>query len=134
MKEVSNSDNQEGFIALIFVLIVSAAALAISLSLLSSGTDAQRSLLVTQQSAQARSLANACAEEALQQVHDNNAFTGSNSLNLSTGTCSYTVTNTGGNNRTIDASATIAGATRKVKVLANTQGTNINIMSWQDVT
>lgn len=122
-----------GYIALITVLIVGAAATAISLVLLVTGADSQRAALVEQQSIQARSLASACAEEALQVVHDNKAYTGTNTITLSTGTCSYTVTSTGTSTRTIDTSATVDEAIRKVKVLITIGATNISINSWQEV-
>lgn len=123
---------QSGYIALMAVLIVGAASLAISLALLTTGTDNQRNSLATQQSKQARGLAVACAQEALQQMHDNTSFTGSNNINLGQGTCSYTVTNTGGSNRTIDTTGTVNGVVRKIKIYA-TITTTISITSWQEV-
>ena len=133
MKQVAAKE-QGGYVALILVLIISAISLAIALSILLSGTDAQRSLLVSQQSVQARSLATACAEEAMQQMHDNNAFSGTNSLALATGTCSYTVTVGSGNNRSIDASATVSSATRRLKVQLTIQSSSMSVTSWQDST
>jgi len=132
MKNLHTSSEQGGYIALILVLIVSAASLAIALTMLMTSTDSQRSILVSQQSIQARGSASACAEEALQQIHDNNAFTGTNSLSLSTGSCSYTVTNTGGNNRNIDASATVGNSTRKLKIQVTVQSSGLNLATWQD--
>jgi type II secretory pathway component PulK len=122
-----------GYIALMAVLIVGAASVAISLALLVAGADSQRSTLVTQQSTQARSLASACAEEALQQIHDNTAFTGTNNLTLGQGTCAYTVTNTGGNNRTIDTTGTVNIDIRKLKIYATIGVSSISITSWQEV-
>lgn len=125
--------NQQGYIALLAVLIVGAASLAIGLALLVNGSDNERATLVTTQSIQARNLATACAEEALQQMHDNTAFTGTNNLTLGQGTCTYTVTNTGGSNRTVDATGTVNNVVRKVKVYATIGASSISITSWQDV-
>ncbi len=123
----------DGYIALLAVLIVGGASLAIGLGLLTLGTDSQRSALVAQQSAQARSLSTACAEEALQVIHDNTIYTGTNNIILGLSGCSYTVTNTGGSARTIDTSANVGGIIRKVKIYATIGSSNISITSWQEV-
>lgn len=124
---------ESGYVALLAVLIIGATSLAIGLTLLTTGTDSQRAALVTQQSAQARALADACAEEALQQIYTTASFTGSNNLSQGQGGCTYTVTNTGGANRTIDATGTVNGVVRKVKVYATITASSISITSWQEV-
>lgn len=133
MRHGSIRRNEHGYVALLSVLITGAASIAIALALLMTGTDAQKSVLVTQQSAQARGLATSCAEEALQQIHDATSFTGTNSLVLGQGNCNYTVTNTGGNNRTIDASGTVDGVVRRVRIYATITASSISITSWQEV-
>lgn len=125
--------SSQGYIALIAVLIIGAAGLATSVALLTAGTDSQRAALTAQQSVQARQLAHGCAEEALQQLQSNTSFTGTNALTLGQGTCSYTVTNTGTSTRTIDASGTVGGVVRKVKVYATIGVSSISITSWQEV-
>ena len=124
---------QGGYVALMAVLIVGAAATAIGLALLVTGADSQRSVLVTQQSAQARNLATACVEEALQQMQNNTAFTGTGNLALGQGNCTYTVTNTGGNARTIVASSTVNNVVRRSIIYATIGATNISITSWQEI-
>lgn len=126
-------NQQCGYVALLTVLITGAAATAIALALLASGTDSQRTVLVIQQSAQARSLASACGEEGLQQIHDNTAFTGTNNLSLGQGACSYTVANTGGSTRTVDATGTVGNIVRKVKIYVTIGASSISITSWQEV-
>jgi hypothetical protein len=123
----------DGYIALLTVLIVGAAATAIALTLLLTGVDSQRSALIDQQTAQARQLTNACAEEALQVVHDSTGYTGTNNLTLSTGSCTYTVTNTGASTRTISTSATINNVVRRTTVYVTIGASNISITSWQEV-
>lgn len=125
-------NDTDGYVALLAVLIMGAAAMAVAVGLLVGGTDSQRATLVAQQAVQARNLATACAEEALQQMHDNTAFTGTNSLTLGQGNCSYTVTNTGGSNRTIDTSGTVNNVVKKLKVYV-TITTSVSITSWQEV-
>ncbi len=124
---------QQGYIALISVLITSAAAMAIATTLLITGTDAQRVNLVMQRSIQARQLAHGCIEEALQKIHESTTFTGTSSVTLPTGACSYTITNTGGDNRTITASSTIQNVVRKVTVYVTIGSSSVSVTSWQDV-
>jgi len=127
------SKAQSGYVALLSVLIIGAVALAIASALLVNGADSQREVLTYQQSVQARALATACTEEALQQMHDNTAFTGTNNLTLGQGNCTYTVTNTGGTARTIASSGTVSPVVRKIFVNATAGATAITITSWQDV-
>lgn len=125
--------DQSGYIALLAVLIMGAAATAISLMLLTAGTDSQRSILVEQQSKQARSLAVACTEEALQLIHDNIAFAGTNSLSLGQGTCSYTVSVTAPTTRSLTISGTVGNVIKKVQAYVTIKSTSISITSWQEI-
>lgn len=132
---VARSQSTEaGYIALLVVLIVGAAALAIGTALLTIGANSQRSGLIEQQSKQARALAIACEEEALQVVHDNNGFSGTNSLSLGQGNCTYTVTTTGGSTRTISTTGTVGNVVKKVQVYATIGSSSISVTSWQEVT
>ncbi len=125
--------NQHGYIALLTVLIVGAAATAIAMTLLLTGVDSQRAGLIQQQSTQARQLANACAEEALQTIHDTTSYTGTGTLTLGAGGCTYTVTSTGASTRTISTSATINNVVRRTTVYVTIGASNISITSWQEV-
>lgn len=122
---------QSGYVALLAVLIVGAASVAIASALLLTATDSQRSTLISQQSAQARSLATACGEEGLQKLYETPSYTGT--TNIGAIGCSFTVTNTGGNNRLIEASATVGSVIRRVDINATIGATNITVSSWQEV-
>ena len=123
----------KGYIALITVLVVGAVGIAITLSVILLGLGSSRTSFALEQSNQAKALANACTEEALQQIHDSTPFTGTGNLILGQGTCTYTVTNDGGQNRTIIASGTVGTTIRKVKVIINNISPTIQIASWQEV-
>lgn len=123
----------DGYVALLSVLITGAACVAIATGLLMFGTDTQRAALVTQQSYQAQNLAATCGEEALQIIHDDTAFTGSGNLTVGQGTCTYTVNNTGGSNRTIVTTGTVNGIVRKLNIYATIGASSISITSWQEV-
>ena len=118
--------NEHGYVALLSVLVAGAVATAIATALLLQGTDSQRETLIIQQSLQARGLADACAEEALQQLHDAATFTGSNNLTLGTGSCTYTVTNTGPTTRTITANSTVGNVVRKITVYVTMSSSSIS--------
>lgn len=124
---------ESGYVALLTVMIVGAAATSIALVLLVSGADSQRSTLIEQQSKQARSLAIACAEEALQQVHDNIAYTGVVTLPLGQGSCTYTVTVTAPTTRSIAATGTVGNVIKKIQAYGTIATSSISITSWQEV-
>ncbi len=124
---------KRGFITLMSILVVAAVGVAITLSLLLLGVSNARMSLVEQQSNQAKGLANACAEEALQQIRDSILFTGSGNLTLGPGNCTYTVTSQGGQNRTITASGTAGTVVRKAKIIINAINPTISVTSWQEV-
>ncbi len=125
---------QKGFIALITVLVIGAVGVAITVSLLLLGLGSSRTSFSLEQSNQAKALANACAEEALQQIRDSIPFEGSGGLTSGQGSCSYTVTKLTGQNRTITASGTVGTIIRKVSIALDKIVPDINITSWQEVT
>ena len=123
----------KGFATLVSILLVGTIGLAIATSLLLLGLGASRTSFVQQQSYQAKALADACAEEALQQIRDSLPFTGSGSLTLGQGSCTYTVTSQGAQNRTITASGTVSTMTRRVRIILNQINPTINVTSWQEL-
>jgi microcompartment protein CcmK/EutM len=124
---------QEGYIAVLAVIIVGAATMAIALTLLTTGSDAQRSHLITQQSIQARQLAHGCAEEALQKIRESTSFTGTNTITMGAGNCSYTIVSTGASTRTITTTGTVGNVVRKVAVYATINSSSVSVTSWQEV-
>jgi len=123
---------ENGYITLISVLVASAAGLAVALYLLFLSFDTGQFSWVVQQSAVAKSLATACAEEALQQIRTLSSFSGSGNLNFTSGTCTYLVTNLGSENRTITVSSVVGQIVRKIRI----DITQINpkiVGNWQEV-
>ncbi|HEX6258527.1 MAG TPA: hypothetical protein VFZ48_03540 [Candidatus Saccharimonadales bacterium] len=123
---------ERGYIALMAVLVVGAACLAIATTMLTMGVDTQRGVIISEQAAQARGLAHACGEEALQEINQSTTFTGTNTLTLGQGGCSYTVTNIAGL-ITIDAIGTVKNVVCKVKIYATITAQSISITSWQEI-
>lgn len=125
--------NNKGYIALMTVLIVGIIGVSITVSLLLLGISRSKTAVALDESNRAKALANACAEEALQQIHDTTSFAGTGALTFGIDTCAYTVTNTGGENRQITATGNASTAVRKVKIIINDITPLITIFSWQEV-
>lgn len=122
-----------GFITLISVLIVGVVGASIAVSVVLLGLASLRMGFSVEQTYQAKALANACVEEGLRQIRDSTSFTGSGGLTLGQGTCSYTVTSQGAQNRTIDASGTVDTTVRKVRVIINDILPVLTPTSWQEI-
>lgn len=131
--EARGNKTQRGFITLLSVLVVGAVGVAIAVSVLLLGIGSSRSSFALQQSSQAKALAGACADEALQQIRDSTPFTGTGNLTIGQGNCTYTVTTQGGQNRTITASGTVGTIVRKVTVIISAINPQITVTSWQEV-
>jgi len=136
-----NLQTNQGFITLMATLLVVAIGLSISVSLLILGVDSTRTSFVIEQSYQASSLANACAEESLQKIYDSMAvlpppdptpFTGTGSLTIGQGSCSYTVTDTGGGTMNIITSGTVGTVIRKNQIILSSVSP-LAISSWQEI-
>jgi hypothetical protein len=123
---------ESGYVALMAVLIVGAAATAIALVLLLNGADSQKSVLVEQRAKQARVLAVSCGQEALQQIHDNIAYASSNSLVLGQGNCTYVVTVLTPTTRGVVATGTVGNVVRKIQAYATINTSSISVTSWQE--
>lgn len=127
---VSHPKGMSTLLAVLLVTVVGS-ALVVSLLLLSVGFS--KNILVLEPSAQARALATACSETALLQIRNNISFTGSATSTFFSGNCTYTVTNTGSQNRTITAEGNVRNVSRKVKVLLERINPTIRITYWQEV-
>ena len=123
----------KGFTTLVAVLIVGAIASSVAISLILLGIGTTKNSLAIQQSFQAKALADACGEYALQQIRNSTPYSGSGGLTLGQGTCNFTVSNTGGSNRTITAYGTIGTIVRKVKITITQINPRIIVATWQEV-
>jgi hypothetical protein len=126
-------DKQKGYVALVTVLVIGAVGVAVAVSVILIGLGSSRTSFSLEQSNQAKALANACSEEALQQIRDSTPFTGTGNLTLGQGSCSYTVTSGESQNRTITSTGTVGTIMRKVKITIDKITPNINITYWQEV-
>ncbi|MCA9364012.1 hypothetical protein KC727_02230 [Candidatus Kaiserbacteria bacterium] len=122
----------QGYVTLISVLIVGAVGVAVTLSLVLLGLSSSQTSFASEQSDQAKGLANACAEEGLQRIRDNTAYTGTGNLSLGQGACTYTVTSHGSENRTIRTVGIVGTIVREVEITINSIEPDIQIVSWQE--
>lgn len=122
-----------GFVTLLSVLVVGVIGIAICISLVILSIDAGRSSLVLQQQMQAIGLARACSEAALQRMNDDDEYTGTTTLTIGAGTCSYTIQDDGGEQRTIFSTGTVMNAVRKEEIIIADIQPYITITTWQEV-
>ncbi len=122
----------EGYVALISILIVGAIGLSVATSLVLLGLGASRSSFVLEQSNQAKALANACVEEALQQVWDDDAYIGMGNLIFGQGNCSYSVSSPMAP-KTIAAIGRVGTVVRKISVTVDQFRPYLQVNPWQEV-
>jgi len=126
-------NDNPGYVTLLSVLFLGALGLAVSLTLMTASIYTSKSSLVLSQSKGAQALADACAEEALRQIKATTSYTGSDTLTLWDGSCTYTVSNESGNVKLIQASGTVSNAIRKTRVRALVTGPNLSLNEWQEL-
>lgn len=125
--------NKPGYITTMSAIIVGAISIAVIISFLSEGINSTKNSASNIYAAQARVIAQACGEEAIQRIRDNTSYTGSFNLIFNNGTCSSTVSTTGLPNITVVAQGTSTTVTKKIKIIINQVSPKINISSWQEV-
>lgn len=133
MKISSRKNNTDGYITLISVLIVGAIGTSIVIALVLLGIGSSKTSIALEQSFEARSLATLCAEEALEQIRSNDAFSGTATLSIGNGDCEYTVINNGGESRTIESTGTAGNVIRRTEVEISQIYSTIQITNWVDV-
>lgn len=124
---------ESGYITLLSTLFLIAIGGVVAGSIILLGLGFSKTSFALYQSNEAKALANACAEEALQKIQESTPFSGSATITLGDGTCTYTVTKLTGSNRTITTSGTVGTIIRKVSISIDQLSPNINITSWQEV-
>ena len=122
-----------GYLTLITVLIVGAIGVAASLAVLSLGIGSARGTTTHDNLHEGRNLATACAEEALQAIRVQTAFTGNGNLSLGTASCTYAVTSGGGENRTITSEGQAGDAFVRLRIQLTSINHELTVSSWQEV-
>jgi len=127
-------NNQEGFIALISILIIGAVVLVISIGLSLRSIGETDMSLGEQESHRALALANLCAEQALMKFESTLNYSGSESIIIGNESCDILAVSGSGNlNRTIQTQSTVSNYTRKVQVVVSQISPTMQLTSWEEV-
>jgi hypothetical protein len=121
-----------GYILLTAAIIISAIALLAAVSVLFFANGFIKNDRALERSNQAKGLANACGETAVQNVIASSTFTGSANLTLGAGSCSYAVTEPSGSTALINATGTVATVLRKLQINMNISPSE-SVTKWQEV-
>lgn len=123
-----------GFILLITILIIGALAAAILSSLLLLGISANQVSLSIQQSEEALSLADACAEYALLKLRESPSYAGNESLDLGPNRCEILpVGGIGNNNRSVCTEGVSGESIRRLEIAVEQILPQTTLYSWQEV-
>jgi hypothetical protein len=128
-----SAGHKRGYLTLITVLIVAAIGIAASLTVLTLGIGVSQGTTAYDDLHEGRALANACAEEALQAIRAQTSFTGNGNLTLGTGTCTYAVTNSGEENRTVNTEGRAGDSFIRLRVELTSINPELIVSSWQEV-
>lgn len=130
MKHQQKSENHRGYIALVSLLMISAVALGIALVVAPlSISEAQMSLSVKKGN-EARYVAEACAENALEMIKDSPAYSGE-TLSILGGSCTISVS-TAGNDWTVISVAEKDNYSKTIEIQL-TRLSSITLNSWQEL-
>lgn len=124
---------RKGYIALVSVILMAALGLGIMLSVVASGVDASKTDFSLQQSWTARSVASSCAEEALQRIVETGTTSSSGGLTVASGTCTYVIISTAGEDITVQSTGFLGSVTSKIKVVIATTTPVMSLSSWEEV-
>jgi len=123
-------NNKKGYISLMSTLVIGAVVSVVTISILWISAVSAQNSVIRGNGIQARALADACAEYALQQIRDSSSFSGSGNITLDGNTCSYSVSTGGGGSRTISTTGTVDQSAIDLVVLVDAITPAINITAW----
>lgn len=122
----------KGYATLVSILVIGAIGLSVVTSLILLGANSSRTSFAIEQGNQAKSLANACAEEALQQIWNLDTFSGTGNLTFGQGSCSFVVTSDVVP-KTIVATGTVDTTVRRVSIIVDSLHPYVHTLSWQEI-
>ncbi len=127
------NNTQRGFIVLISTLVVGAVGVAITASIILLGLSSSRASFSLSEHTRAYWVANGCVEDALEQIRENTSYVGTLTENIGEGSCTYTVTDDGGEARTIKSEGVVRDFYSRLVVSVSSINPEIIIASWQEV-
>lgn len=134
MAPQASGNQNDGFVAIVSVLVIGAIGVTLAISLLWGGAGNLKTAMVFTASRQARALADACAEYALSELRQSTSYTGSETLLLGNGTCEVgAIGGSGNTNRTVQTTGTVGAVVRRVEVEVAVVSPTMTLTSWQEV-
>lgn len=124
---------KNGFITILSIAMVGSLGLAVVLVVSMFSIGSVRSVKSIYSSYQAKNLADACAEIALQELRNSPSFSGSANLNLWGGNCNYQINDPVNSLREIRTVGEVNNYNKKIKILIDQIDPKINIISWLSV-
>ncbi len=131
MKEVIKS-KQNGYIMIMMVLAISAISVAAAISLIDSGISSTQNSGEMFNLARAKQYAAACLEESLQNIRDNNDYSGTLNLSFTEGGCTATTNRLSASSFTIQSSGLSLSANANLSATINQTSPKITISAWQE--
>lgn len=122
-----------GYVLLTSVLILGAIGLTIGVTVALLGTDATRTQHVSRDASEAKYIAEACVERALQSIRSDGAFTGVSNYSMGEGSCDVTVADTGGDTRSIESIGASGNITYRIDAHITEINPFILVGDWDDV-
>ena len=123
---------KKAYVTIMMVIAISAVSIAVVISLIDSGINSTRSSANLTALSMARQFANACLEESLQSIRDNNNYSGNLVLSFTSGACSATTTRLSSSNFTIESSGSSSGSIKRISAAINQTDPKITISAWQE--
>lgn len=128
--KMNKNKNKNGYAALASVLVIAAVVITIGTTVPILGVGEIQNALLGKKNEEVLNLAEACAEDALLRINENNSV--SSSFTLPSGTCSVTVNSQVGNDWDITVSITILSQTKSIQIVFERLST-IVITSWKEI-
>ncbi len=126
--------SSQGYVLLITIVVIGAIASAILASILMLGISANHVSLSIQQSTQAFSAAQACAEYGLLKLRQSPSYAGGENITIGANACEIlTIGGIGNNNRMLCVEGQVGDAIRRLEIVVNQILPQTKIYSWQEV-
>ena len=129
-----NKNISRGFVALTSILIISAVALSVTVSIALLGITEARNSLDFKEGIEAFKLAEACGEEGMLRSRNDDTYTGG-TLNFTEGNCTIAITDTGTGYQ-LDITATSVGPpdfVKSIQIQSEVDGNGVTVVTWSEV-
>lgn len=135
MKNFTNlRKQQDGYVLLISVLVLSAASLALAIAGITLGLNFTTSSSLYRQARAATAMAHTCGEQALEKLKENANYTGPETLTFpGSETCTVVSVTGSGAVRTIKSQGSAQGAVARVQIEVSQVSPQIIVSSWKEL-